>query len=254
MWWLSPISWLLVSLLLVGVGLFVGRRRKRVLIGGIALAAVSILAMTPLVANFLLRVLERTATTPEHCRHAMPDLAVVMAGGVDGMPASAAEFSKLTLASRRRAEQAAGWWREEPHRKLLISGGTLFEGAAPESQVMAAYLVNFGVPVAMIEVEDQSTTTWEGAQRLAAMRPPIPHSVTLITSAAHMRRAAYAMEQAGFEVCRLPTDSRIVAFGLPGYLIPQHSAVQKTEAAMHEFVGLAYYWWLAKRGTRITVQ
>lgn len=244
MWWLSPINWLLCALVLLGIGSCVQRLRGWILFAGMALAAVSVLAMTPLFANPLLRMLE---TDTVACLNPPPTLAIVLAGGVDGPPAAANDFSRLTLASRRRAERAVAWWREQPGRKLLISGGTLFEGAVAESRVMAAYVENFGVPMADVEIEEQSTNTWESARILSGQRPAIPRSVVLITSSVHMRRAAYAMETAGFQLCPLATDSRVTPFGLPGYLIPQVSATEKTEAALHELVGLVYYRWLYLR-------
>ncbi len=247
MWWLSPMSWLLCAMLLAGIAWRVQRVRRWLLPASLSLATLAVVAMTPLVANALLRLLEPDTALPAHCRDSPPDVAVVLAGGVDGVPATADDISKLTLASRRRAERAVFWWQERPGRKLLISGGTLFTDGAAESRVMATYVGKLGVPKSSVEVEDQSTNTWDGARALAAMRPALPRSLVLITSSVHLRRAVYAMTQAGFQVCPLATDSRLAPFGLPGYVIPQSSAMEKTEAAMHELVGLAYYRWRALR-------
>ena len=71
----------------------------------------------------------------------------------------------------------------------------------------------------------------------------MPRRLVLVTSAMHMPRSRLALGRAGFDVCPVPADSRRIAFGLPGYLIPGSSALDKTEAALHELVGLAYYRW-----------
>ena len=75
------------------------------------------------------------------------------------------------------------------------------------------------------------------------MQPPLPHRVVLVTSAMHMRRARYAVESAGFEACPVPADTRRIPFGLPGSLIPRTTALAKSEAAVHEVVGLLHYQW-----------
>ena len=99
-----------------------------------------------------------------------------------------------------------------------------------------------------LRVEAGPTSTWENARALAVAAAAVPRRVVLITSAMHMPRARYAMARAGFEVCAIASRSRgCIPFGLPGYLIPRSSALVKTEAALHELVGLAYYRWLDAR-------
>lgn len=110
---------------------------------------------------------------------------------------------------------------------------------------MESYAQRMGVPRAAVSEERTSRTTWESARRLSRLQPKLPRRVVLITSAAHMPRAQYAMQEAGFQVCPLATDRRYLPFQLPGYLIPQRSALEKTEQALHEVAGLLYYRWLA---------
>ena len=89
--------------------------------------------------------------------------------------------------------------------------------------------------------EDVSRTTWQSAQELARLRPALPRRVALVTSAAHMPRAAYAMREAGFAVCPVAADRLHVPPDWPGVLLPQRSALEKTEIALHELIGLLYY-------------
>lgn len=250
MWFLSPLSWLLFACGLVWAAWWLRQRRRLLLGGAVLLAGVAIVAMTPLFANALVGWLESGRAIPEACNTALPHTAVVLAGGIDGRPRADDDYSVLMLASRRRVERAVEWWHEQPGRRLVISGGSSHRRGTPKSHLMAAYARALGVQAEAITTEDASKTTWDNAQHLARLRPALPARLVLITSAMHLPRATYSMEQAGFEVCGIGADSRFVPFELPGYLIPQASAMTKTEEGLHEVVGLLYYRWLGFRAKR----
>lgn len=245
MWLMSPLSWLLLAVLGGWVSTRLPRGRRAASMASVALALAAVVAMTPLFANGLLGRLEKARPASTHCSDDPPDVAVVLAGGVSGRAASAGDLSVLGLASRRRLDRAVAWWRAGEGRRLVMSGGSWFGDGIPDSTLMLGYARRLGVPPSAVLVEDASLTTWESAQRLARLRPRLPERIALVTSAAHMPRAAYAMQQAGFEVCPVAADRRHVPLGLPGYLIPQRSALEKTESGLHEVVGLLYYRWLA---------
>ena len=246
MWLLSPLSWLLLACCLALAG-WAHARRKRLLLGSaLLLACGAILAMTPLFANTLVGWLESERPMPDDCRTSPPPIAVVLAGGIDGRPQADDDYSVLTLASRRRVELAVAWWHARPGRRLVFAGGPANRGV-PESHVMAGYARQLGVPQEAMRTEDTSKTTWDNARNLARLQPALPQRITLLTSALHLPRATYAMRQAGFEVCAIGTDSRFIPMELPGYLIPQTSAMSKTEDGLHEVVGLIYYHWLQLR-------
>lgn len=250
MWWLSPLSWLLLALLAACAVARLRRGRRVALAACTLLGLVATVAMTPLFANLLLGWLEDARPASAHCIARPPRTAVVLAGGVTARPAGADDLSVLGLASRRRLDRAVAWWQAGEGRRLVMSGGSWFEGGVPDSTLMLRYARRLGVPASAIAVEDVSRTTWESARRLAGMQPRLPARVALVTSAAHMPRAAYAMEQAGFEVCPVAADRRRVPFELPGYLLPQRSALEKTGDGLHEAVGLVYYRWLASRSRK----
>lgn len=203
--------------------------------------AVSLLAMTPWVANHLLAVLEHTEPSQPACRSDIPVVAVVLAGGIDQRPVDASDFSALGIASRRRLDSGLAYWREHSGRTLVISGGPSRAGFPAESRLLAAYASTFGVPDAAMRLEMASATTWENARRTAAMIPALPTRIVLITSALHMPRAMLAFESAGFVVCPIRADPRYTPNDFPDALLPGSSALRKTEAALHEFVGLAVY-------------
>ncbi len=248
MWLLSPLSWLLLA----GVGACVAARRRsrRWLRACLGLALLSVVAMTPLFANLLLGWLERPLPVPADCSTSPPRVAVVLAGGVDAISSDENDLSVLGVASRRRMERAVDWWREAPGRTIVIAGGPAWRGGVAESRWMIGHARRLGVPAAVLRGETRSSNTWGNAHELAALVPPLPRRVVLVSSAMHLPRARYAMERAGFQVCPIATDWRRTTFGIPGYFIPQSSALLKTEAALHELAGSAYYRWLAWREGR----
>ncbi len=240
-WLLSPLSWLVLSLATLLLVTF-WRPRWRCLKGAcIVMAAVSAVAMTPATADILLAMLEVPATQADGCAASSPAVGVVLGGGVDATPSGPADFSVLGNATKRRVERAVDWWQSEPDRVLVFSGGPPAPGLVAEARLMMAYAAHLGVAPSGMRHEDESTDTWENAGNLSRLAPRLPTRVALVTSALHAPRARYSMERAGFEVCIIATDFRRVPPRLPGYLVPQNRALGKTELALHEIVGLAYY-------------
>lgn len=241
MWILSPLSWLLASVLVFAVGALPKRRRGWLLASGIAGIVVSVAAMTPLAANLLVGWLEAMPEQPAACATRPPDVAVVLAGGVDRFARSEEDLSVLSIASRRRAEKAVVWWRERPGRELVVAGGSRSRRSVPEATLLAGYLEVLGVPASAIRTETRSLDTWQNAHYVAAIRPALPREIVLVTSAMHMRRAGYSMREAGFSPCVLGADWRYVPFQRLRYLRPDSGGLDKAESALHEIVGLVVY-------------
>lgn len=241
MWILSPLSWLMLGLGACAAACLVRRGRRWLLGPGICMIAVALLAMTPAVANLLVGWLERAPGQPATCIERPPDVAVVLAGGIDGPARSEDDIPVLGIASRRRADAALAWWRAGPGRQLVVAGGSREPRGVPEAVLVAGYLRRLGVPGSAIRVETESLDTWQNAHRLAALRPALPRDVVLVTSDMHRRRAAWSLRQAGFTPCLASADPRYVPFRRPGYLVPDSGGLAKSEAALHELAGLVAY-------------
>jgi uncharacterized SAM-binding protein YcdF (DUF218 family) len=241
MWLISPLSWLLLAVLIACASAWMRRRRRVLLSAAIVIGALSIFAMTPLFANLLLARLENAEVPPPDCARTPPDIAVVLAGGLYGTAADADDPSVLNLPSRQRLDRAVAWWSKGDGRTLVLSGGAWFDDGIPDSRRMHRYARQRGVPASAIRSEDVSRTTWQSAQQLARLQPALPRRVALITSASHMPRAAYAMREAGFTVCAIAADRLHIPPQWPGILLPQRSALEKSEIALHELIGLLYY-------------
>lgn len=242
MWILSPLSWLLLSLGGFVLGTMLGWNRRWLLRVCGAGMAVSVAAMTPFVANRLVGWLEATPEPPAQCASQPPSVAVVLAGGVDRSARDDQDISALTIASRRRAEKAVAWWNETPGRRLVVAGGSRRWNRASEARLISSYMQRLGVPAEAIREEGESRNTWQNAHNVAALEPALPREVVLVTSAMHMRRGRYSMQEAGFTmVCPLGADWRYIPFQRFSYLVPGSSGLTKTESALHELVGLAFY-------------
>lgn len=239
---LSPLAWLAAAGLLAGVAgwlPYAGVLRLIALFAGLA----SLAAMTPWVANRLLGQLERAA--PEAACTVAPEVLVVLAGGVDLRPRDQEDFSALNGASRRRMDAAISAWRAAPQTRLLLSGGASARHAPPISLLMAAYARWAGVPAHAVRLDVESLDTWQSARAVAARMPPGTR-LGLVTSASHWPRARLAFDANGLQPCAVLADVRRLPVGLPWALIPRLGALEKTEDALHEIVGLAWYRWRAR--------
>lgn len=212
---------------------------------GIGLAALALMAMTPLGANTLLGPLERPVAADPGCV-ASPPVAIVLGGGLEGWPHGDSDFQALNLASRRRVDSAVAWWREDTRRTLVLQGGPPYPGGVPIARLMASYAGSLGVPAFRLRIEAESGDTWENARHAAQLSPPLPKRVVLVTSRVHVPRAREAFASAGFDVCPLGAESRRMPSRLPWALFPRTSALSTSELAIHEWVGLVYYRWRAR--------
>ena len=239
---LSPLAWLVLAGSLAGAaGWLPHPAAWRV--AALLLAGISLAAMTPWVANHLVGGLERAA--PQSACAQPPHTLVVLAGGVDLRVRDASDFGALNGASRRRMDAAISAWRDAPHTQLLLSGGASARHAPALATLMAAYARWAGVPAAAISLEVESRDTWQSARAVASRFPPGTH-IGLVTSASHWPRASLAFAHAGLPACAVLADVRRLPVGLPWALIPRLSALEKTEDALHEWVGLAWYRWRAR--------
>lgn len=202
---------------------------------GIILACVLLLLMTPLGANLLVHIQESRAPLAEACQAPLPRTIVVLSGGTMTEPRNADDVATLSNASVHRLFAAVDLAHREPDAQWVIAGNSYYD--VPESDIMATLAEQLGIPATSIRTETRSRTTWQNAQFVAAMEPPIDKRIWLVTSALHMPRALYAFRSAGFDPCSWPGDYRYRSPFNVSYFLPGSSAIVKSEAALHEFAG-----------------
>jgi len=231
----SPVAWcLLLALVLFVLRHRLGRGWRR---AGIVACGLLVLGCMPLGANLLERALEGLVPARAYCTPGDSGPIVLLSGGVNHPPAATADYRALTGESWTRARAATELWLAGRSGTLWIAGG----GPYPvrESAVLASLVREWGVPSSALRVEARSTTTRESARALAGALSG--RRARVVTSPPHRARALQAFEAAGIDVCVHDTGTDVVPPGGPGYLLPQASAIGKTEDALHELVGIAWY-------------
>lgn len=94
-----------------------------------------------------------------------------------------------SLALRYRLESALAYATENPHVKLVLSGGQGPDEDIEEAMVMKNFLLENGIAEDRLIVEDQSTSTYENLLFSQELLPDDVESVTIITSDYHLQRA-----------------------------------------------------------------
>lgn len=202
----------------------------------------------PVVANALVRWQESRITTAPECERDPPSTIVVLSGGITRLPLSAMDFSALGESSLRRLLSGVERFQMQSGASLVITGGAA-QYAMAESTLMGALAERLGVSADSIRLETKARSTWQNAEFVAELTPAIDRQIWLVTSAVHLPRASYAFEQAGFAICAWPADPLAAEANSVGYYLPSTTALRKSEAVIHEWVGEAAYrmGWL--RGT-----
>jgi uncharacterized SAM-binding protein YcdF (DUF218 family) len=201
-----------------------------------------VLSMVPLGANALVGRIEARVPDVDAC--GPTTTIVVLSAGLARAPSADNDYAALAPDNFPRILAGIELWRATPEATLVFAGGGPF--AISESAVLQKFAEHLGVPADAIRREGKSQTTWDNAQELRALQPPLPDRIRLVSSALHLPRALIAFRAAGFEPCPYASDRRYLPAEGVGYFVPQSSALLKTEAALHELVGEALYRWRAR--------
>lgn len=236
---LSPLTWLafaLLALVLFGRRMRVAMRRALQ-----CLALVALFACTPLCANALLWLAERHPGI-SGCGTAQADWPIVLlSAGFERPPRGVQDDAALNKENFERIEAARLLASADAMSPLYVSGGG--PGRIAESIVIADVLVRDGIARDRIHAETRSRTTWENA----FMLHDVVTRARLVTSPAHLQRAATAFNAAGIQTCAVASNSGLVAMDGIGYVLPRRTALAKSEQALHELIGRAGYAWRAWR-------
>ena len=148
-------------------------------------------------------------------------------------PSFFAEGRILEAVAQYRSCHAAGG-----DCKVLASGGDPQGNGRPEAVVYRDALVRAGVPATDVLVEDRSPSTWHNAQYSKPLLDAYaPQRTVLVTSGLHMRRSLLYFAHFGI----VPTPVRgdlVMPFGS---FYPLSWNFTVTDAALHEYVGIARY-------------
>lgn len=234
-----------LCLLAITVGLLASRTRtgQRLALGGTA--ALLLLGFSP-VANWLVRPLEQRFPKPDLNQIGGRVAGIVILGGFEDTWVSRGRKELALTDAAERFTEGVRLAQRLPQAKVLFTGGTgdVFEseGAA---DLVAGYLVAFGIARERIILEKTSRTTAENATLSKAIANPKAGEIwLLVTSAQHMPRSIGVFRRQGFDVLAWPVDYR-TAGGSGDWLSGFSSASEgwrRADFAVREWYGLVGYW------------
>ncbi len=211
------------------------RRRWVAAIGVIALYTFS----TPAVSNRLMASLEQSYPLMSVANAPHADAVVVLSGsvvrgistpGIQWGDSASRYYAGFDLAMAGKAET------------IVFSGAVADDVRGPsQGAIQRRVAIAHGLADSRIVVTDRVFTTEDEARKVSKI--PNIHSILLVTSAFHMRRAAFLFRERGLQVFPFPTDLRSFARQpwQPASFIPSAAALRNSEAALREYYGLAVY-------------
>lgn len=218
-------------------------RKKRVLILTIAVLQIVIFSM-PIVSNTLLDTLEKQAPPKAELwkTDPLPQAIVVLGGGRNN---NAVEYGGETgsMSEIERLRYAALLHRKTGLPILVTGGDPLGEGLS-EAELMRGILEDeFKVPVRWLE--EQSHTTMQNAEYTDKILSEAGiQSAWIVTQSWHMPRSLLAFQNRELQYYPASTSygSSITWDKLGLAFIPQATALKRSNIAMHEWLGMAWYW------------
>ncbi|MCI0602260.1 YdcF family protein [bacterium] len=161
---------------------------------------------------------------------------VVLGGGHDS---SRQTGLQLTSSSLARVVEAIRIYRSKPGRKLIVSGGGVFD-PVPNAQATFHMSKILGVREEDILTETKSKDTEEEVKFLASMIGK--EKFYLVTSAIHMPRSVSLFQKQKMNPVPAPTDYAFRPQNAPFLLrvLPNATSLQQSERAMREYLGITW--------------
>ncbi|MBT4588214.1 MAG: YdcF family protein [Rhodospirillaceae bacterium] len=132
-----------------------------------------------------------------------------------------------------------------PKAKLIFSGGSGVIGnqRLKEADVINPLLVTLGLNPNRIIFDSQARNTAENATLpKKIVKPTLDQRWLIITSAFHMPRAMGSFRQAGWNAIAYPVDYHTKSNPGLGLGLNLRSGLGGLSAALHEMIGLTFYW------------
>jgi uncharacterized SAM-binding protein YcdF (DUF218 family) len=238
---LPPVPWLVM---LLAVLIFWRRQWARKLL---LVTFLLILALHSGPVNYVLRYPLESRYRPllEPEKVGSYDAIVVLTGGI--IPASGLiPLASIDEFMFRRLDEAWRLYRIQP-KPIIVSGGHVdpFTADKNENKIARNYLILWGVPESDVIGEAQSRDTFESAvqvQRLLEQKGWKRY--LLVTSAFHMPRSMLVFTARAPEPVPAPGDFSLGEVETtPWVLFPNEHVARKLFLTIHEYLGLANYYW-----------
>ncbi len=105
-------------------------------------------------------------------------------------------------------------------------------------EVMAAFAQSLGIPAAKLLAETRSLDTYGNARGVKPIVKDAPF--VLVTSASHLPRAMIIFQTLGMRPIPAPADINIHTKYTWRRFLPTGEFLEKMQAGVHEYLGLAY--------------
>ena len=171
---------------------------------------------------------------------------VVLDGGTTRWDAAGRLVERVNEASALRAIEVLRVAALLDHPLIIVTGGlaTPIPGWSLEGELLRQEVVQGGIPADRVVLDPTSRNT--RAHAVTVTRLLRQRGITrfvLVTSAAHIRRAVAAFRVEGADP--VPSPAKTQSESAQGWRAfwPSPSALVASEASMHDYLGLCYYWW-----------
>ena len=236
-WFVYPLSLLFLGLFVILV--FYRRRYTR---WGLAFVLLLLYGMSTMITvQPLMRWLEGSRPSPELHQHY--DVAIVLTGMVAlrrSRPGHL-EFNEHV----ERILEGISLVKRGIADKLLIAGGSgdPFDRRLSEARVLRTFALEFGLRDEQVLLEEVSRNTYESAVNATRIiRAGHYRQLVLITSAAHMYRAAATFHKQGLFPQPYPVDFQTNGGGIHLFdFLPSVRALDVMTDVVHELIGLVMY-------------
>ncbi|MBL4796362.1 MAG: YdcF family protein [Oleispira sp.] len=224
-----PIFWLVISVCMLFIYLLFGTVKQSALF--LFVTFFWYLSITPLGTSMWLGSLILIDGTNNDCIKKDINALIILPGGLSWRPNDGED--KLSDWSIDRAKRALELLKDNNVTQVILPGG-IGKGAYTEAELLKRYIesevndINF-------DISGSSFNTYENLETIRAILKKQAYYY-LVTSYWHMPRAKRVAEKLSIKVCPIVTE-----FDMKWSLIPSFEAHWHSKAAMHEWLGLAWY-------------
>lgn len=231
----GPASWPVWLTLLAAVGFLIGSvrlARWAVMLGALYMIAFAILPT----GDWLMHRLESRYPRPAPPPAGIDAIAVL--AGAEKLRASAASGSLELGKHGERVGEALTLAQRYPAARVWIVGGIERDGRR-DVDWTADYWRRAGLAPGRIGKIAGTLDTCANARGIAKTLPG--QRVLLVTSGFHMPRAMACMKAAGVDAVPYAVDRQSLGRGFRSFSKDLNDNIARSDAALHEIVGLAYY-------------
>ncbi|KGR87439.1 vancomycin resistance protein [Ureibacillus massiliensis 4400831 = CIP 108448 = CCUG 49529] len=116
-----------------------------------------------------------------------------------------------SLSLQYRLDVAIDYLKKYEHVQVIVSGGQGDDEPATEASVMAKYLIEGGIDPLRIQLEENSTSTYENLLFSKELLPEGVSEITIVSNDFHLARAKYLAKVVGLDadVIAAPTPNSV---------------------------------------------